>query len=376
MGEAIAVERRDGKVDEQGLLFEYTIKLLLLAGFLELILYRLVSRLGMHLSKLAAKYEFVRLLFKGLSQIGLALLNVVSLLVFLAISVLLYTKVRARRAGRYDAVLIPLMSLLLLLTVGFLALELAGHPPAMLGSMIYNAMTCAVLLLIGAEYLSARRSTAQRAMMVCYLFGVLSWLYYQTASTTYGFLGLVAAPPLIHEINRAGEAMMVLASILLLWAYGGMSFRTKNRQQRRRAVVFASIGVSVFLALLFLDYLLVEYDPALAEGIRKAGEGIGWIFQMGMGYTFYLPFTFYVTGLFCWGYTVLKHIVMGRMAGYGMGLMFMAGYALQLSHLTLMVVLGLMLLNLDRRRVPAPADTLEERSLIRSARPMVGEQTS
>jgi hypothetical protein len=29
--------------------------------------------------------------------------------------------------------------------------------------------------------------------------------------------------------------------------------------------------------------------------------------------------------------------------------MFMAGYALQLSHLTLMVVLGLMLLNIDKR---------------------------
>ena len=376
MGEAITVEKGGGRVEEQGLLFEYTIKLLLLAGFLELILYRLVSRLGMHLSKLAAKYEFVRLLFKGLSQAGLALLNVVSLLVFLAISILLYTKVRASRTGRYDAVLIPLVSLLLLLTAGFLGLELAGHPPAMLGSIIYNAMTCAVLVLVGAEYLSARRPAAQQAMIACYLFGVLSWLYYQTASTAYGFLGLVAVPPLVHEINRAGEAMMVLASILLLWAYGGMSFRTKNRQQRRRAVLFASIGVGVFLALLFLDYLLVQYDRALAEGIRKAGEGIGWIFQMGMGYTFYLPFAFYVAGLFCWGYTVLKYIAMGRMAGYGLGLMFMAGYALQLSHLTLMVVLGLMLLNLDRRRVPAPAGAVEERALAGSARPMVGEQIS
>ncbi len=29
--------------------------------------------------------------------------------------------------------------------------------------------------------------------------------------------------------------------------------------------------------------------PALARTIRKAAEGIGWIFQFGMGYTFYLP---------------------------------------------------------------------------------------
>ena len=45
----------------------------------------------------------------------------------------------------------------------------------------------------------------------------------------------------------------------------------------------------------------------------------------------------------------------GRMAGFGLGLMFMAGYALQLSHLTLMMVLGLLLLNLDRKRLAAPA---------------------
>ena len=87
----------------------------------------------------------------------------------------------------------------------------------------------------------------------------------------------------------------------------------------------------------------------MAKEVRKAGEGIGWIFQMGMGYTFYLPFAFYVLGFTCWAYTVIKLVLIGRLAGYGLGLMFMAGYALQLSHLTLMVVLGLMLLNIDKR---------------------------
>ena len=108
-------------------------------------------------------------------------------------------------------------------------------------------------------------------------------------------------------------------------------------------------GAVVFLSLLFLDYFLSLYKPETAEGVRKAGEGIGWIFQMGMGYTFYLPFAFYVTGLIFWSYTVVKLVIIGRLAGFGLGLMFIAGYALQLSHLTLMVVLGMMLLNLDKR---------------------------
>jgi hypothetical protein len=40
---------------------------------------------------------------------------------------------------------------------------------------------------------------------------------------------------------------------------------------------------------------------------------------------------------------------MGRRAGYGLVLMFIAGYALQLSHLTLFVVVGLLLIVNDGR---------------------------
>jgi len=366
------VEKRGGGAEEQGLLFEYTVKVLLLAGFLELVLYRLVSRLGMHLSKVAQQHESVRITFKALSSIGFALLNFVSLLLFLAIFLFLFNKVRAVGVGRYDALLIPSLSLLLLLTIAFLV-----FPPAMLGSVLYNAVVIVVLGLLVVEYMATHQVWAQRAMVLSYILGVGGWLYYQMVSTTYGLLGLVAAPPLVHEINRAGEAMMVVASLLVLWAYGGVSLVTKNKRQRRRVILFALVGGGVFVALLFLDYIAALYDLSLAEKIRKAGEGIGWIFQMGMGYTFYLPFAFYVAGLLCWAYTVLKLVTIGRMAGFGLGLMFIAGYALQLSHLTLMVVLGLVLLTLDRRRAGAPVRTsVGEPALVSTAPPLLGEQAS
>jgi len=118
------------------MLFEYTVKLLLVAGFLELVLYRLISRLGMHLSKVAEKHESVRLTFKALSSIGFTLLNFVSLLLFLAFFLLLFNKLRAVGVGRYDGLLIPSVSLLLVLTVAFLV-----FPPAMLGSVVYNVVT-------------------------------------------------------------------------------------------------------------------------------------------------------------------------------------------------------------------------------------------
>jgi hypothetical protein len=199
------------------------------------------------------------------------------------------------------------------------------------------------------EYLSTHEEWSHRAMGLTYLFGIGGWLYYQIVSTAYSFLGTVAAPPMVYEAHRAGEALMVLSSMLVFWAYGkGVSVRSRNQRQRRRAIWFWTTAVSIFVGLLFLDYLLDSYNSPLAANIRSGARGIGWIFQFGMGYTFYLPFAFYMAGLICWSYTVIKLLSMGRLAGYGIGLMFIAGYALLYSNLTLMVILGVMLLSMDR----------------------------
>ena len=361
-----------GRVEDQGLLFEYTIKLVLLAGIFELVLYRLVSRLGMHLSKVAEKHEWIRVTFKALSSIGFALLNVVSIFVFLALIVLLFNKISARDLSGLSKASVPNIALLLLLTIGFLIV-----PPAMLGSIVYNILAFIALALLILEYLAGHREWSHRLLAVTYFLGISGWLYYQTLSTSYGLMGILVPPPFVHEINRAGEAFMVLASILVFWAYGrGVSMRTRNKRQRRRAAWFWSVAGVLFTTLLFMDYVLELYDPALAQSVRKGGEGISWIFQMGMGYTFYLPFAFYVTGLLCWSYTVIKLITIGRLAGYGVGLMFIAGYALQLSHLTLMVILGLMLLNADRRRGGSvAADDVAAAPVVVSPQPLASEHT-
>ena len=329
---------------EQGLLFEYALKFLLLAAFLELVLYRLVSRLGMHLSKLAEQYEAVRLTMKGISSLGFMLLNVTSILAFLVIFIFLFQKTRKTMwSGAYDKVLVPSLSLLIGVTLVYLV-----FPPAMLGTVFYNLVSLTVLLVLVLEYMKTHRLWKQRVMVGCFSAGICGWIYYQTLTTTYGLLNIATPPPLVHEVNRIGEALMVLASILVFWAYGSTSFWTKNKQQRKWGLTLLLSGGSVFFLLLFLDYFLSLYSVGVAEDVRKAGEGIGWIFQMGMGYSFYLPFAFYVMGLICWSYTVIKLVIIGRLAGYGLGLMFIAGYALQLSHLTLMVMLGLVLLNVDK----------------------------
>ncbi|MBA3611310.1 MAG: hypothetical protein H0W49_00020 [Nitrospirales bacterium] len=338
-------EKHQERIDGPGLLFEWGLKSLLFAAFFELVLYRLVSRLGMHLGKLAEKYEAVRIGFRTLSSLGFVLLNMTAILVFLILGILLVQKIRTKLwVGEWDKFVIPLAALLVACTVGYLL-----FPPVMVGTIVYNVLAFGLLVFLVLEYWATHRVFSQRLMVGTFFLGISGWLYYQTMSTTYGWLNIFDAPPLVHEGNRLGEALMVLSSILVFWAYGTTSIITKNKQQRRWGLTLLISGGSAFLALLFLDFFLSLWNPEVAKEVRKAGEGIGWIFQMGMGYTFYLPFAFYVLGFTCWAYTVIKLVLIGRLAGYGLGLMFMAGYALQLSHLTLMVVLGLMLLNIDKR---------------------------
>lgn len=342
----VATSGKDsGRSGNPSLLFEYALKFLLVSAFLELVLYRLASRLGMHMAKLAEKSEAVRLTFKTLSSLGFILLNVTSILLFLVLFILLIQKLRPSIwSGSFDRLLVSSVSLLIVLTVVYLV-----FPPAMLGAVLYNVVSLGILLILLVEFFVSHRLWSQRITIGCFILGIFGWIYYQTVSTTYGLLGIIDAPPLVHEVSRGGEALMVLASILVFWSYGSTSLFTKNKTQRKWALTLLVSGGMTFLALLYIDFFLSLYSPALAEDARKAGQGIGWVFQMGMGYTFYLPFALYMAGFTCWAYTVIKLVLIGRLAGYGLGLMFMAGYALQLSHLTLMVVVGLILMTLDKR---------------------------
>ena len=344
MSEPARMEAAERRPETGALLLEYTLKALLAAALCELVLYRLVSRLGMHLSKVAREYVAVEYFLRGASTIGFALLNFSAILVFIALFTILFAKMHGWLARPLDRTVMALLSLLLALTVAFLF-----FPPGMFGSLAYSSLTAMLLWTIIVQYWQSHHTLKARAMIVCYGLGVSGWLYYQISTTAYSWLGLSIAPPLVHEMNRLGEALMVAATAFVFLAYSGFSFRTSNRRQRRRVIAYTLTWTILFASLLMMDWVLEIFDPALARSIRQGSQGIGWIFQMGMGYTFYLPFALYMAGLLFWSYTVIKLLTMGRRAGYGLALMFIAGYALQLSHLTLFVVLGLLLVTNDGR---------------------------
>ncbi|MGE0644110.1 MAG: hypothetical protein AB7P24_10595 [Nitrospira sp.] len=353
MNVAIGSDRLSGKVSDFGLLLEYTVKLVLLTSFLELVLYRLLSRLGMHLSKMAADHPWITPTFTALTEVGTWLINIVAVLLFLALALAMINRWRGPHVSLLVKGGIVGTGLLLLLTMAFLVVQ-----PGMLGAVIYNGLTLIVLTAFVSDYWITHREPAQRMLAAAYYLGVSGWLYYQIVSSFYSWIGALAAPPLVYESHRAGEAFMLLASYLVFVAYGkskSVSLRTKNRRQLSRALWFWGVTVVVFSALIVADYLLDLYSPAFAAAFRQASQGIGWIFQFGMGYTFYLPFAMYVGGLLGWSYTVVKLLMTGRLAGYGIGLMFIAGYALLFSNLTLMVILGVMLLGVDRVRAATTA---------------------
>ena len=101
------IDRITGKISDQSLLFQYTIKLVLIVSFSELILYRLVSRLGMHLSKLAQEHEWIIPTFTALTQIGQWLLNVVAILLFLALGVAGINRMTGRGFVGSNLIVIP-----------------------------------------------------------------------------------------------------------------------------------------------------------------------------------------------------------------------------------------------------------------------------
>src|SRR5438309_11945811 len=93
MAESVMTQKVRVGAESGGVLLEYFLKALLVAGLCELILYRLVSRLGMHLSKVAKEYVVVEYLLRGASAIGCVLMYFSAILVFLVLGVLLLYKV-------------------------------------------------------------------------------------------------------------------------------------------------------------------------------------------------------------------------------------------------------------------------------------------
>src|SRR5438128_11727048 len=85
MAESVTTQKVAAGSETGSLLLEYFLKALLIAGLCELILYRLLSRLGMHLSKVAKEYVVVEYFLRGRSAVGFVVMNSSAILLFLVL---------------------------------------------------------------------------------------------------------------------------------------------------------------------------------------------------------------------------------------------------------------------------------------------------
>ena len=196
------------------------------SAFFELVLYRLVSRLGMHLSKIAAQHEWVGTTFQLLTSIGFALLNVVAIFLFLAL-VVLAVESPARQWDFRACMPLRFPASAALDADGRVPDCAAGH--AWVHCIQRHHFRPAHRLMI--EYLSSIRSGPSGSWDATYY---LRHFRVAVLSDSFHHLWMDGRRwphrPLVYEANRPGEALMVLASILVFWAYGrGVSFRTRNR---------------------------------------------------------------------------------------------------------------------------------------------------
>src|SRR5438445_10738825 len=140
MAESVTTQKVRAGAETGSLLLEYFLKALLIAGLSELILYRLVSRLGMHLSKVAKEYVVVEYFLRGASAVGFVLMNFSAILVFLVLLVLLFYKMKGLLARPLDRIVVPLVSVLFALTAAFLL-----FPRRMFGAVVDYGRALVVL---------------------------------------------------------------------------------------------------------------------------------------------------------------------------------------------------------------------------------------
>ncbi|MEE9594402.1 MAG: hypothetical protein V3V92_03285, partial [Candidatus Hydrothermarchaeales archaeon] len=68
----------------------------------------------------------------------------------------------------------------------------------------------------------------------------------------------------------------------------------------------------------------------------------------GIGLTLYLPYQLYAIALWLFASALIRLLSRGRSTGYGLAFLFIAGYTFQLTYQQLLLILGFVLLTLNR----------------------------
>lgn len=292
----------------------YLVGALLVAGATELLLLRVLSRLGVHIPKEGLLLQAFTLL-TGLGSFAFDLATVLGVM---ALALAAYVAWTVGRRGPLATLAFAGLALLLLWG---LLLPLVGKDDAT--SLAFASTSLAVMALLAVDYVGQGRVPGWRRLAVALVVAAYACSqYYVVAHNAYALLGLSALPPHARDIFGLGEALVLLNGLVVFWAWG--------RPLRWGFRLLPATAVSLLLLLSYLGNTSTSAILALwTEGL-----------------TLHLPLPFYLLSFWLYLVTVTACLRHQRTfwQGAALILLFIAGYTLEMTYQHLLAVLAVLLL--------------------------------
>lgn len=296
---------------DQPLLRQLTVALLAVAVS-EMLLLRVVTRVGVHLPKDDAVRSGMHLA----SSLGSLAFNSASILAIALVALMLVVIIRQLE----DLVVrggFALLSAGMLWSLGASLTTSSSTADALFG------LTMTLLVVLIGLVLMTRKRVAPTALLAVGLIvaAYLGYQYYALGHLAYRILDQAAVPPLSVAVLRLGEAMVVLAGGAVFWAWGLPRWRHVGRMG------VAGVALVVFVVA------ASSYAPASTTSILAL-----WT----TGVSLYLPLPVYLASLTLYLLTIAAcwRSEDGFWTGAGLVLILLAGYMPEATYYHLLLLLG------------------------------------
>ena len=299
-------------------LLPYLLVALTVAGLGELVLLRTLSRVGVHIPKEGAALTVYDLL----TRFGSLLFNLATVLAVVAVVVVLPVLLRVPSLTRWAAV-----AGLTLLVGWSLTLPLLGSDD--LARLAFGLVFSAVVLVLAVPYVANGEAPIARRAAVGLVAGAfLCGQYYALSYAGYRLLGADGLPPLATQVLALGESLVLLAASAIYRGWG----RQKDAPHYGRPWLPPAVA-SVLSLVLLASYAGNGSTSAI---LSLWTEGL----------TLYLPFPLYLAAFWLFSYTVTACLQRrsGLTVGCALLLLFVAGFAMELTYQHLLAALALALL--------------------------------
>jgi hypothetical protein len=317
----------------------YVLWLLLVSGLSELILFRTLSRVGVHIPKTGWVLEA----FNALVGVGSYAFNVASITVVVALLLLSYAAIRGR-FGRHWLTAVTGLALLAF-TSASVFLAFTGEDSAT--RLAYGLASVAIMLAVAGQALTDGDLPFSRRLIIGLI--VLAYVlaqYRVLAVQAYDTLGRASGVPGGITLLQIAEALVVLNAGAVFLAWSGI-----RRRDWPGGTHWLIAGAVV---LLFLGSLYGRPDSSTAAILSL------W----SLGLTLYLPIPMYALALGLYSVALSSRVAAALKNdrvlpdAIALGLLPVAGLTLDLSYQHLVAVLALALLafghNGDERPVAVP----------------------